>query len=811
MRNFQKLNIEGAILDEEQLKNHLEKMAMQHTLKKQSNKNTYPIPQLLENYVKIKKVYQLLNEHIKLDISIHPAGEWILDNFYIIEESVKQIEKEMSIKKYINFTGIQNGKYKGFARIYVLATEIVAYTDNKISSENLESYLQAYQTKKTLNMEEIWNIGIFLQIAIINNIAEICEKIYSSQIQKYKVKSIIERLVENKEKSDLKYTQVAGERLKNVELKSMRYPFIEYMSYSLKKYGKRAYGYLNILEEEVEKVGITVAEAIQKEHFDIAISKISMANCITSIKRIQRINFLDIFEKINGVEGILNNEPAKIYENMEYKTKEYYRNTIKEIAKKTNMSEIYVAKKVVELCSQAKKGEKESHIGYYLIDDGKEKLYKKLEYKEHILKQETKVKIYIATIVILTIVISALISQALTKELVKRILFTILLLIPISEIVIQTIQYILGKVVKPRLIPKMELKNGISKENATFVVIPTIIKSKEKVQELFEKMEVFYLANKSPNLYFAVLGDCSESNMQEEKFDKEVEEEGLKQVARLNAKYSEQSEGENEFPIFHFIYRERKYNKSEEKYLGWERKRGLLTQFNEYILKHEKNQFKVNTINQEEIPFIKYVITLDSDTDLILNTAFELVGAMSHILNKPEIQNGIVIKGHALMQPRVGINLDISHKNLFTKIFAGAGGIDNYTNAISDVYQDNFDEGIFTGKGIYDVEVFSKLLKNEIPENKVLSHDLLEGSYLRCGLVTDVMLMDGYPTKYASFMNRLARWTRGDWQIIGWLNNKKLNLLSKFKIFDNLRRSLFCQFGVGVFLVSLSILYRCFF
>ena len=811
MRNFQKLNIEGAILDEEQLKNHLEKMAMQHTLKKQSNKNTYPIPQLLENYVKIRKVYQLLNEHIKLDISIHPAGEWILDNFYIIEESVKQIEKEMSIKKYINFTGIQNGKYKGFARIYVLATEIVAYTDNKISSENLESYLQAYQTKKTLNMEEIWNIGIFLQISIINNIAEICEKIYSSQIQKYKVKSIIERLVENKEKSDLKYTQVAGGRLKNVELKSMRYPFIEYMSYSLKKYGKRAYGYLNILEEEVEKVGITVAEAIQKEHFDIAISKISMANCITSIKRIQRINFLDIFEKINGVEGILNNEPAKIYENMEYKTKEYYRNTIKEIAKKTNMSEIYVAKKVVELCSQAQNGEKEGHIGYYLIDDGKEKLYKKLEYKEHILKQETKVKIYIATIVILTIVISALISQALTKELVKRILFTILLLIPISEIVIQTIQYILGKVVKPKLIPKMELKNGISKENATFVVIPTIIKSKEKVQELFEKMEVFYLANKSPNLYFAVLGDCSESNMQEEKFDKEVEEEGLKQVARLNAKYSEQSEGENEFPIFHFIYRERKYNKSEEKYLGWERKRGLLTQFNEYILKHEKNQFKVNTINQEEIPFIKYVITLDSDTDLVLNTAFELVGAMSHILNKPEIQNGIVIKGHALMQPRVGINLDISHKNLFTKIFAGAGGIDNYTNAISDVYQDNFDEGIFTGKGIYDVEVFSKLLKSEIPENKVLSHDLLEGSYLRCGLVTDVMLMDGYPTKYASFMNRLARWTRGDWQISGWLNNKKLNLLSKFKIFDNLRRSLFCQFGVGVFLVSLSILYRCFF
>ena len=305
------------------------------------------------------------------------------------------------------------------------------------------------------------------------------------------------------------------------------------------------------------------------------------------------------------------------------------------------------------------------------------------------------------------------------------------------------------------------------------------------MQELFRKMETFYLANKSDNLYFAVLGDCSEGNKQEEEFDKEVIDEGIKQVEKLNEKYGKQG-----FPIFHFIYRERQYNNSEEKFLGWERKRGLLTQFNEYILKHEKNKFKINTINQDELPKIKYVITLDSDTDLVLNTAFELIGAMAHILNRPEVKNGIVVKGHALMQPRIGINLDISNKNIFTKIFAGAGGIDNYTNAISDVYQDNFGEGIFTGKGIYDVEVFSEVLKKEIPENTVLSHDLLEGSYLRCGLVTDVMLMDGYPTKYASFMNRLARWTRGDWQIYRWLKSK-LNSLSKFKIFDNLRRSLF--------------------
>ena len=333
----------------------------------------------------------------------------------------------------------------------------------------------------------------------------------------------------------------------------------------------------------------------------------------------------------------------------------------------------------------------------------------------------------------------------------------------------------------------MDFFEGIDSENSTFVVIPTIIKSKEKVRELFRKLEVFYLANKSKNIYFALLGDCSESDKKEEKFDKEVINEGLLQVQLLNDKYHK----DTEFPIFHFLYREREFNNSEEKYLGWERKRGLLIQFNEYILKHSKNKFKINTINQDILPKIKYVITLDADTELPLNTAFELVGAMAHILNKPEldVNKNIVKKGHALLQPRVGVNLNDSNKNVFTKIFAGAGGIDNYTNAISDVYQDNFDEGIFTGKGIYDLEIFSKVLTNEIPENTVLSHDLLEGCYLRCGLASDIIFLDGYPAKYLSFMNRLSRWIRGDWQIKKWLKSK-LNTLSKFKILDNLRRSL---------------------
>ena len=190
------------------------------------------------------------------------------------------------------------------------------------------------------------------------------------------------------------------------------------------------------------------------------------------------------------------------------------------------------------------------------------------------------------------------------------------------------------------------------------------------------------------------------------------------------------------------------------------------------------------------MPKIKYIITLDSDTNLVLESVPKLVGAMNHILNKPVLKGKRVINGYGIMQPRIGLDLDLAQKTYFIELYSMQGGIDLYSNAISDIYQDYFKEGIFTGKGIYDVAVFSKVLKGQIPENTVLSHDLLEGCYLRCGLVSDIMLMDGYPTKYNSFMNRLSRWIRGDWQIVRWMNSKSpLNLLSKYKIFDNLRRS----------------------
>jgi len=511
---------------------------------------------------------------------------------------------------------------------------------------------------------------------------------------------------------------------------------------------------------------------------------------------------------------VLKRDPLDVYDKMDYKTKDYYRNKIKELSKETKISEIYIANKALDLATNVgvaahsdpgAKGlaplQKKAHIGYYLISDGINELKHELGCRGCLQGSPYKsAKTYIGLNVVLTTLLSILLGVY-TNHILGNVFLSIIVFllayIPISEICIQTINYILSKKVKPTLIPKMDFTGGVPSSSATFVVIPTILSSVEKVEELARKLEVYYLANKSENIYFAILGDCIESKNEVCELDEKIVSAGIQEVKRLNEKYNGNKDG---VEIFHFLYRRRQWNSSEQAYIGWERKRGLICEFNQFLLEN-KNNFKTNTIASGEVPEIQYVITLDSDTNLVLDSAFELIGSCSHILNMPVVDKKIVVEGYGIIQPRIGTDLVSSRKNLFTKIYSEEGGTDAYANAISDVYQDNFGEGIFTGKGIYNLKVFHEVLHKQIPENTVLSHDLLEGSYLRCGLATDILLLDSSPAKYISYMNRLSRWIRGDWQISKWLGRRSpLNLLSKFKILDNLRRSLIPTFALGLLL-----------
>ena len=469
LKQYKYLNIKGTVLDNYQIQNYMEKVASSHEIKSNSLKNTYPIPRLKENFRFIEKIYQILTSHLKLKIDIHPAGEWLLDNFYIIEETYKTVIAEMDLSKYKKFPAVANGMYKGFARNYVLASEIVAYTDNKINDEILTLAISAYQKRKLLSMEEIWNLSIFLEIALIENIRNICEKIYIAQLQKYKVESIIERLVERKndKKQIFKKTKSNSQKV----YKEMKYSFIEYMSYKLKKYGKQGAPYLEILEEQVNKIGMKISEVIQKEHYDIAILKVSLGNSIISLKEILRVNFLSLFEEINGVEDILKKDPSHIYSKMDYKTKEYYRNEIKQISEKTKISELYIAKKILELANRYsdKKdtvNRKKSHIGYYLISDGKDELLNTLGIKKKKnVSNMTKAKKYIFLNYFITTILSLLIGGLIyyaQRNVILSIITALTIFIPITEIVQQLVNYILNKKVKPTLIPKLDFTNRCS-------------------------------------------------------------------------------------------------------------------------------------------------------------------------------------------------------------------------------------------------------------------------------------------------------------------------------------------------------------
>ena len=454
-KQYRYLNIKGTVLDNYQLQNYMEKIASNHEIKKTTEKWTYPIPRLKDNFKFIEKTYDILNEHLKLKIDIHPAGEWLLDNFYVIEETYKTVVSVMSIKKYKNSPGIANGMYKGFSRDYVLASEIVAYTDNKINDEILTLAISSYQKRKLLSMEEIWNLWIFLEVALIENIRNICEKIYSTAMQKYKVENIIERLVENKDSKKQVFKNTKSENSIHVVHKEMKFPFIEYMSYKLKKYGKQGLPYLNVLEEQVNKMGMTISDAIKKEHYNIAILKVSIGNSIISLKEILRVNFLNLFEQINGVEDILKKDPANVYSKMDYKTKEYYRNEIKEISEKTKISELYIAQKLVSLATgfldkeETIENKKKTHIGYYLISDGKKQLLNKLgvNYKNNEPKKG-KENVYIKSIYLITsffALLAGVYFYSAIKNITISIITAIVLYIPLSEIVIQLINYILSK------------------------------------------------------------------------------------------------------------------------------------------------------------------------------------------------------------------------------------------------------------------------------------------------------------------------------------------------------------------------------
>ena len=755
--------------------------------------------QMNRDFASIFSIYKKLNENKNIKISMIPASEWLLDNFYIIEEHAKQIKRDFNKKIYRNLPLANSG----YTRVFTIAREIVAQNDGKVDENIIEKFINKYEEVTPLYMREIWNLGICLRIALIEKIRGISESIIATQNQ-----------WEQAEKWILEYSEQPEFKLPEIK---NNYSFYEHIAYNLRRMGKNGIITINRIDSYIERYGTSIELISRKEHSIQAGMKISIGNSIQSLKYISNINWNDVFNETSEIEHIFENEKSGIYKKMDLESKNAYRSRVESIAKNLEISELHVAKKCVICADENSEDEKKGHVGFYLFNAGEDELLSRLNIKQswvYKLKRYYKknpFQIYFITMFLFAIIVTSLFGVLMYYTAGVSFLGLIISFVIAFDGGNCFANYIFSHIFKPRIIPRLDFKEKVPKEAATMVIVPTLLSNEKRVKEMMVNLEKYHVSIRDENVFFALLGDIKESDKEEIEEDKEIENTGLSLVKKLNEKYGETK--------FFFLYRKRFFNTSEDKWLGWERKRGAILKFNDFLLTGNAEDYRVVSSGFDELPKIKYVLTVDADTLIPIDEARKLIGAISHPVNIPILNKDetAVVSGHGIIQPHIGIDIVSANQSKFSQIFAGTGGIDPYVCASSDIYQDLFGEAIFTGKGIYDLEIFQKVLKDTLPDNAILSHDLLEGSYLRAGLATDIELIDGYPSKYNSYALRAHRWVRGDWQIMPWLFNRvrnranekvknPINSISKWKILDNLRRSLTASFMLLLILLSFSIL-----
>jgi len=788
----------------------------------------YILPIYLEtkkNYRTIKLTYELLNSVLALKMPIHSAGQWILDNMYIVEQEYTVAIEGLKNIKENSLPYVKTDDAQRQFRASFMANEIVEKNAGIITDGIVSNYIKEFQKHSYVTFAELSLLPLMLRCALIKFIRKVSVNIFNAEMQKLKVEKRINKSISDSAKlvsarMDKLVSKMKIDLNQSNGIKTSNTAYIEYMAFRLKDMGRQGEKFFNELKEETNKIGFTIDEAIEKEHSEITTTTRLVGNGIISLKTVSSTNWSEVIVSINKIDQTLKEDYTNEYKKCDFKTKNRYRRNVIRLATKYKLSEMYVAKKAVE-CSE----EYQKHVGHFLIGDDKKLLIKSMgkstlgiNIKEKIIKP-IKPLMFILTISMIAFLISYSINTYVISHyaLGFKIVIGILTFILGLEVADKLISYFVGKFVRPRILPRFNFAKTIDEEYSTLIAMPSVINSCQKLDKMIEKMEVTYLANRSENMYYMLLGDCTSNKKSAHiALDDDIVKYGKEKIEELNNKYPSDKK------LFNFIYRKRVYSSSEECYMGWERKRGALAHLNKLILgKLTKQEIdKYIYLAHSDIPKVKYLITVDEDTTLSLNSAKELVAIISHPLNKPILtKDGRRVKsGYGLIQPAVGLDIESANRSIFSKVFGGFGGLDIYTNAISNLYQDVFKEAIFTGKGIYDIELFEQLMGDSMPENLILSHDLLEGSYMRTGLASDVEVQDGFPHNFIAYAKRNHRWYRGDMQIISWMLSPKspLNLLSRWKIFDNLRRETLYIFAmlliiITMFIPGTSFVYSCLF
>jgi len=806
--------IRAELFSVERLEQHAESLAAADAVAEKPGRVHSLTPRVTDNGRVLLESYRVLSKAVKQETAITPAAEWLIDNFFIVEEQLREIHDDLPTGFYRRLPKLTTGPFQGYPRVFGVAWAFVAHTDSRLDLEVLRRFVRAYQRLQPLTIGELWALPITLRIVLIENLRRLVERIVHSRAAREQADELADQLLASNGDAG-----PPSALLGQSEEAPLATAFAVELLQRLRDLHPNMRPIQLWLDERLKAQNTTADEIVRLEHQQQAAMNVTVRNIIDSMRLLSAIDWPEFFESVSIVDHIFGETN---FGQMDFATRDSYRHAVEDLARGSHYSEVEVAQRVAEHVRQARAAssnrngsvDRKTDPGYYLVSRGRMEFERQLDFRvsraRRLLRWYVKSAVpgYLGTIFAITALILALplVHDAEAGVGLKGLLLLgLLAVVPASELAIALVNRVVTDLLEPRTLPRLELLDGVPENLRTIVAVPTLFTSKREIGQLVGALEIHYLANPDGFLHFALLSDWKDADTETVSGDDELLAAATEGISRLNHIYGPLPDGGSRFLLFH---RRRTWNESEGKWMGWERKRGKLHELNQLLRGSANTNFLPVRGHPVEAPAaVRFVITLDADSKLPRGAAYQLIGTIAHPLNRPEFSPGAgrVVEGYGVIQPRVMASLPTDHEaSLFQKIFSGPSGIDTYAAAVSDVYQDLFREGSYTGKGIYDIDAFEAALAGKVPENTMLSHDLFEGIFARTGLATDIELFDEFPMHVEASAQRQHRWARGDWQLLPWIFGRgprssqpgerlKISIpaIGRWKMLDNLRRSLF--------------------
>ena len=786
------------------------------------------LTRLAANEAALTGVCDRLTEAVSASQRISPAGEWLLDNFHLIEEQIGTAKRHLPRGYSRELPRLAVGPSTSLPRVYDIALETISHGDGRVDAESLNRFMTAYQSVTALKLGELWAIPIMLRLALIENLRRVGVRVAAGIEERDLANAWADRMMETAEREPKGLILVIADMARSTP--PMGSAFVAELARRLQGHSAGLALALTWIEQRLAESHQTIEQLVQLENQQQASDQVSISNSIGSLRCLSAIDWREFVENNSIVETILRRDPQDVYAVMDFATRDRYRHAIERIAKEGRLTEAEVAREAIELAraNASRNGgdDRTAHVGFCLIDKGLPDLERAAAIPASMARTlrrtagQVPLAVYLGAIGLIVCGFTAGLATNAHAAGASRevlVLVVVLSLLATSQVAVTIVNWLAMRLVTPHPLPRLDFSKGIAAKARTLVVVPTMITNTRNIEDLVEALEVRFLANRDAHLHFALLTDFSDASEESLPEDELLLQLAEARINELNRKYgrgdresgAERGKGDDsDASLFYLIHRPRRWNADARLWMGYERKRGKLADLNALLRGGHRDGFSLIVGATAILSEIKYVITLDTDTQLPRDAARQFAGAMAHPLNvahfgKHDKETGreVVTSGYGILQPRVSVSLPGTNRSRYARLSGGEPGIDQYTRTVSDVYQDVFGEGSFIGKGIYDVDAFERALSERFPANRILSHDLLEGCYARAGLLSDAQLYEECPSRYGADVARRRRWIRGDWQLAGWLRRRvtgpdgrrernPLSMLSQWKIFDNLRRSL---------------------